>query len=138
MAHTHESKLSESGSVSHLTGVDWIAGLKIRVTTVMDEAHEGTIYSYDISTNTLVLASKRGAAGLALDYRLLKVSFIRDITVLATSDKEETQLTPSPISITAVQARERNALALISQDISRKNLGLAPEAYELFDALKRT
>jgi len=124
---------------ANLAALDWVVGVRVRVTTILDDTIVGTIFSYDPLTSTLALQHS------AQDFRILKVSFLKDVVALsgkkaASSDQPFTNAEPKigPVNLAAIQARERDVHRQESAGLERRGVGVSKEAQEIFDALSRT
>jgi hypothetical protein len=113
----------------------------VRVTTILDDTIVGTIFSYDPLTSTLALQHS------VQDFRILKVSFLKDVVALSSkkaasqpSDQPFTNAEPrvGPVNLAAIQARERDVHRQESAGLERRGVGVSKEAQEIFDALSRT
>ena len=90
--------------------------------------------------NALVLACppKNGKSG-TFDYRILKVSSIRDVRVLE-SPKNKSDITPQllPVPLSFMEARESKAVKSAAQALARRGVGVTQDAQDLFDGLNKT
>ncbi|ODQ50134.1 hypothetical protein SAICODRAFT_73657 [Saitoella complicata NRRL Y-17804] len=121
-----------------LTNLEWVIGLRMKVTTLIDETIEGTLYAYCPITNTVTLSSSAESTGAA-DYRILKVSFLTNIQVLETPT-QSTNFTNAPgpelapVNLQTIDAR-------INKVITKKPSvppGVGREGVEIFEALTKT
>lgn len=151
-------------------GTEWVVGTKVRLTTIIDETYEGTIFSYDSSTNTVSIAQQPTNTSPPFgpsngtftpppitqqpqDYRIIKISFLKEVTVLSrapptptltnssgTSLGPFTSLYPpiNPISLPLVLDREKAAVKAESERYATRGVGVTKEAQDVFDALNRT
>ena len=107
--------------------------ISVKVTTLLDTTITGTIYAYDPITSSLTLITSTSPNGTH-DVRILKVSFLRDVAVLATAPK--TTFSDATPKISRVNAgRVVAAAAAREQKIGK---GVSKEGQDIFDALSRT
>lgn len=116
--------------------IDWTLGLKVRITTLLDNTITGTVYAFCQTTNTITLiedaqgnadsSSTSSNAGAKQEppkrpnYRIVKTSFVRDVTVLSKSKKPHAQ--PSAASV-AQGTLYKDAFAKAEPPIGRINIG---------------
>ena len=143
--------------------------LRVKVQTLFDDFYEGTVCAYDTVTNTVTICTSSSASsasgtstpnnsavlsGNPADYRILKISFLRDVTVLSTAGPPQQPANSSPqtgkgpfsnaepkiapVNISTVEARERAAVRKEIEKITQKGVDVTQEAQEIFDALSRT
>jgi len=132
------------GAAGNFATLDWVVGLRVRVHTIIDDTYEGTIFSYDPLTSTLALTqSPTHPSSTAQDFRILKISFLKEVTVLGAAPKRSatpfTSAEPKigAVNITALQNREKDAGRNEAERIANKGVGVSREGQEIFDALAR-
>jgi len=92
----NSNNFNASGSSSNLGSLDWVLGIRVRVTNTNDETYEGNIFSYDPTLNLLALAntpanappplsapSASQSAPRGTDFRIVKINTLKDVVVLA-------------------------------------------------------
>ncbi|KAF8455775.1 anticodon-binding domain-containing protein [Kalaharituber pfeilii] len=174
------------GGATGLSGsTDWAVGMKVRLTTIIDDTYEGFIYAYDPSTNTVSIAqqpalssaSSNGTATPPLiasekpvlqDYRIIKISFLKEVTVLARAPPSAPPPPPppttaasgqagtttaitsppgpfgslnppiNPIALPLVLDREKAAVKAEAERFATRGVGVTREAQDVFDSLNRT
>lgn len=113
------------------------------MTTIIDDTVEGTVFAYDPLTNTLsLLTSAAAAGGSGGSVRILKISFLKDVAVLAAAPARPrlpmpfTHAAPpiAPVDLAAVSVRER----VVARMQTSKGVGVSRDAQDIFDALSRT
>lgn len=112
--------------------------------TIIDDTYEGTIFSYDPLTSTLALTQATTHAPPAQDYRILKISFLKDVTVLGSSPRPRgstpfTSAEPriAPVALAGLAGREKDVARGESERVANKGIGVSKEGQEIFDALAR-
>ncbi|KAF8424977.1 anticodon-binding domain-containing protein [Tirmania nivea] len=154
-----------------LTGsTEWVVGTRVRLTTIIDDTYEGTIFAYDSSTNTVSIAQQStntstpsgpsngtstppSTAQQPQDYRIIKISFLKEVTVLSRAGPTPTSTnlpgTPlgpftslyppiNPISLPLILDREKAAVKAESERYATRGVGVTKEAQDVFNALNRT
>ncbi|KAK9457390.1 anticodon-binding domain-containing protein [Dipodascopsis uninucleata] len=161
---------NNSGSSRYNNGpqsTDWTIGLQVKLTTTLDDVVVGNIYSYCTLTNTIVVeeieegseaseSRDESIKNKKKNYRLLKISFIKDVQVIGkssvTSDTSSGSGTSnnsssafakavpsiSPVSIASANQRLNSAIRSANQAIVQEGVGVTKEAQELFNALVKT
>ncbi|RPB10385.1 hypothetical protein P167DRAFT_252154 [Morchella conica CCBAS932] len=135
------------GAGANLSALDWAIGLRVRVLTIIDDTYEGTIYSYDPLTSTLTLAQNptSSAPNSPADYRILKVSFLKDVTVLGNPNKQQRSNTPftnaepkiGPVNLNMLGGKEKDTARSEAARVANIGVGVTAEAQEIYDALSR-
>ncbi|KAI5777635.1 anticodon-binding domain-containing protein [Geopyxis carbonaria] len=128
-----------------LNTLDWVVGIRIRATTILDETIVGQIYAYDPITCTLTILTgpTPGVAG-PQDVRILKVSFLKDVTVIAPAPpgKKPGFSNAEPkiayLNTSFIASRERDATKDEANRQMRVGKGVTKEGQDIFDALSRT
>ncbi|BFZ65087.1 hypothetical protein YB2330_006250 [Saitoella coloradoensis] len=121
-----------------LTNLEWVIGLPMKVTTLLDETTEGTLYAYCPITNTVTLSSSTESTGAA-DYRILKVSFLTNVQVLETPT-QNTSFTNAPgpeLAPVNLQIIDSRIHKLVAKKPSAPP-GVGREGVEIFEALSKT
>ena len=151
---------------------------RVRLTTIIDDTYEGTIFAYDPITHTVSIAQHCSSTASSssptaspngtstppilntsippVDYRIIKISFLKEVTVLARGTPAPPQTSPSvaptspigpfgslrphisPVNLPNVLARENAAVRAQSERFATRGVGVTKEAQEVFDALART
>ncbi|KAL7266075.1 hypothetical protein RUND412_011393 [Rhizina undulata] len=145
---------SYGGGAGNLASLDWVVGLRVRVSTVIDDTYEGTIFSYDPLTNTLALIqtppnpppTPTTLQDGPQDFRILKISFLKDVTVLSQPKNRPSPNQPfshaepkiGPVNLAALMAREREASKAEMAKSATRGVDVTKDAQDIFDALSRT
>lgn len=62
------------------SSLDWLLGVEVKVTTILDDVVTGTVFSYCTMTETMTLMKDAASGSKDLkSFRILKMSFIRSI-----------------------------------------------------------
>jgi len=118
---------------------EWIIGVKVRIKTSLGEDVEGEIFSYDNTTNCLVLIQSSTHSTLKKSYRLLKTSFVKEIQYLGKNEANAQDIENlPPINIAKIKSHEAKAIRLMREEASRIGVGVTEEAQEIFNALAKT
>jgi protein LSM12 len=130
--------------------MDRLLGVKVNVTTILDNSVSGRVYSYCPVTNTLTLIED-GPEVSTPNYRILKLSFIRDISVTDKKSSvalsfgtsgQETFLKAEPrigsVSIRDAVRRETAAVQNAREVRYVKGVGVSQEGQHIFRALYKT
>lgn len=133
---------------------------RVRVNTIIDDTYEGTVFAYDPLTHTVALCHTPANAAVAnngttpaqlADYRILKISFIKDVSVLSGPAKNSSgsggQVTGGPfanvepkiglVTINNVLDREKTTVKQEAERSVTRGVGVTKEAQEIFDGLSR-
>jgi len=118
---------------------EWIIGVKVRIKTSLGEDLEGEIFSYDSTTNCLVLIKTSPHSTVKKSYRILKTTFVKEIHYLGKNEvnQQDFENLP-PINIAKIKSNEAKALRLMREEASRIGVGVTEEAQEIFNALAKT
>lgn len=137
---------------------DWVLGLRVRVTTILDNTITGTVYSFCTVTNTVTIAEDPAVPTPAkkeekqtetgpLNYRIIKVPFIKDAVAIEKPSKKGNQkelvaeifskATPSIgyVSIRNIDKKGSASIKAAREAKETKGINVTPEAQELFDKL---
>jgi hypothetical protein len=119
----------------------------VRVLTIIDDTYEGTVYSYDPLTSTLALAQNptSSAPNSPADYRILKISFLKEVTVLGNPNKQQRSNTPftnaepkiGPVNLNMLGGKEKETAKSEAVRVANIGVGVTAEAQEIYDALSR-
>ncbi|KAJ8103867.1 anticodon-binding domain-containing protein [Lipomyces tetrasporus] len=141
------------------SSIDWVLGLKVKIVTTLDDIIVGRVYAYCTLTNTLTVLEDETPVGAKPDlknYRILKVSFIKDLAVLekdagdASEDDAMTvnsqssgpflKATPriGPVDINSAVQKINSAARAAGQLLAQRGVGVTKDAQDLFDALAKT
>jgi hypothetical protein len=118
----------------NVVDLSWMLGAKVKVSTVIDDVCEASIYAYCPYTNTLTLQDSSSS-----EFRILKINFLKDIEVLE----------PPPSSSQDIQTAYENAvppLGPVTLPSSRgsplaqpaRGVDVTAEAQSIFDAFSKT
>lgn len=136
-------------------------GARVRLTTVLQSAFEGTIFTADPLTNLIAITTtsppptpaSSSQTPLPGDYRVIPISKLQSFQLLALAPDSSASTTTSPsqdagnvdassalkrIDWNALKARER---AAVEKELKKKHSrgpGVGKEAQDIFDALSRT
>lgn len=155
--------LSESRQYSPLSGgqsLAWVVGLRVKVTTTLDDEITGSVYTYCTLSNTLAITEDETPNAQKPDlknFRIVKTSFIKDIAVLGRKEEDKEvadQLAQSngksggpfakvqpligPVQIGGVVQKMNSAARAAGQTLAQKGVGVTREAQDLFDSLAKT
>ncbi|KAK9447261.1 anticodon-binding domain-containing protein [Limtongia smithiae] len=146
---------------------EWVIGLKVRVTTTLDNVIVGRVFAYCGITNSLAVieegedttaaavnaSGRKGSVNASVrSFRIIKTSFIKDIAVLerpvASDDAEpgpasgnafaKAQPAIGPVNLGGVAHKLEVASRAAGQVAASKGVGVSKEAQELFDAVSKT
>ncbi|KAK9317873.1 anticodon-binding domain-containing protein [Lipomyces starkeyi] len=141
------------------SSIDWVLGLKVKIMTTLDDIIVGRVYAYCTLTNTLTVLEDETPLGAKPDvknYRILKVSFIKDIAVLEKMPEDTTEdeaapansrgggpflkATPhiGPVNINSAVQKINSAARAAGQILAQRGVGVTKDAQDLFDALAKT
>ncbi|KAI5789773.1 hypothetical protein DFH27DRAFT_572039 [Peziza echinospora] len=127
-----------SSTVDPNSSNDWAIGTRVRVITTLDDIYEGEIYTYDPVTHTLSLYTSPG------DFRILKLQYIKDVSVLARAvgggggGTGSFPAAVTPVSLQSILERERVSCRAEHERFLTRGVGVSKDAQEVFDALNRT
>jgi len=112
---------------------EWIVGVKVRIKTTLGEELEGEIFSYDTTTNCAVLVQNNVHSTLKKSYRILKTSFIKEISYLGKAEVNEADITQLPaVNISKIRLKEEAVLRSLREEAARIGVGVSEEAQENF------
>lgn len=146
--------------------IDWVLGLKVQITTLLDNTIIGTVYAFCQTTNTIALIEETDGleknvtntekAKLSPNYRIIKTSFVRDITVLSKPKKVASpssasivagtpyrdifsKFSPSisKVNVSVIPAKAYNAVQTELKNRAKIGVGVSKEAQEIFDQLSK-
>ncbi|KAK9369715.1 anticodon-binding domain-containing protein [Lipomyces kononenkoae] len=141
------------------SSIDWVLGLKVKIVTTLDDVIVGRVYAYCTLTNTLTVADDDAPVGGKPDltnYRILKISFIKDLAVLEKKPEDTTEddaalatsrnagpfvkATPhiGPVNINTAIQKVNSAARAAGQVLAQRGVGVTQDAQDLFDALAKT
>ncbi|KAK9474207.1 anticodon-binding domain-containing protein [Dipodascopsis tothii] len=145
---------------NHLpTNLEWLLGVQVKVTTILDDVVVGTVYAYCTITDTLTLMKDvPGNSKELKNFRVLKIAFIRSIVATKPASAAGTPPLPVsgedagdkkgpysraypfvvPVQLSTVAHKENAAVRAASQQAASKGAGVSADAQSLFDALTRT
>jgi hypothetical protein len=154
--------------------IDWTLGVRVKVTTLLDYEIIGTIYSFCQTTNTIALIQESPAASSSSqqpaepsspNYRIIKTSFIKDVTPLDNGKSKRAEASsqsppPSaasvaagtphrdafaraepavgPVQLATIEARARAAVKAERERRAKIGVGVTREAQDLFDLISKT
>ncbi|KAK7207395.1 anticodon-binding domain-containing protein [Myxozyma melibiosi] len=159
----HEQPRQSSPNFGGWQSLDWVVGLKVKITTALDDVIVGSVYTYCSQTNTLALIEDEipnPSKPELKNLRIVKTSFIRDIAVVGrkTEDKAvadqllqqqsngraaggpfaKVQPAIGPVQIEGVVQKMKSATRSAGQSLAQRNVAVTAEAQELFDSLSKT
>lgn len=111
----------------------------MKITTAAPDAAslEGTLYTADALTD-LILLDTSSAASAAAEYRILPISRIHALQVLAAGPGlAETKDQISRVDTAALQRRAEERVRALKEAERNRGKGVTREAQRIFDALKR-
>lgn len=117
--------------------------------TIIDDTYEGTIFSYDPLTSTLALTQASTAP--AHDFRILKISFLKDVTVLggggsgsgapprarSTTPFASAEPRIGVVALAGLVGREKDVARNESDRVASRGIGVSRDGQDIFDALAR-
>jgi len=118
---------------------DWIIGIKVKIKTTLGEEVEGEIFSYDATTNCVVLSTSNAHSTLKKSYRIFKTNYIKEIQYLGKEPPslEELENLPS-VNIARIRSKEAAVLRTLREEAARIGVGVTEEAQDIFNALSKT
>ncbi|KAF8428895.1 anticodon-binding domain-containing protein [Terfezia claveryi] len=100
-------------------GTEWVVGTKVRLTTIIDETYEGTIFAYDSSTNTVSIAQQPTNTSPPLG-------------------PSNGTFTPPPPPNNPKTTASSKSPSSKNERYATRGVGVTKEAQDVFDALNRT
>ncbi|KAF3941609.1 hypothetical protein ABW19_dt0208716 [Dactylella cylindrospora] len=146
---------SPSGPGS-LASTDWIIGTRVKVTTILDDVIEGSIFSYDTTANCVTLITGPAAAASTpppkntpVNIRFLKIPFLKDVVVVAPSKPSQNSTNAKgpfsvaepqikPLSLQSIKNREQATSRAEYEKLMGHGVGVTAEGQEIFNALNKT
>ncbi|CAN6627668.1 hypothetical protein TRVA0_011S01794 [Trichomonascus vanleenenianus] len=153
--------------MSNWSSIDWVIGLKVKVTTILDNVITGKVYAFDAVTNTVTLveepepeATNRlsinpppvspSAVKGGPNYRVVKTSFVKDVAVV-----DKPRAAPKPhgnpkqafaaaepaigyVSVNAAAKRLQESVKVAREAIRTTGVGVSPEGQMVFNAVNKT
>lgn len=130
--------------------IEWIVGLRVKITTLLDNSITGKIYTYDAKSNTVTL-EETALGSKPAGYRIIKTSFIRDVQVLDKPKKtqanepgsrvavvEKTEPVIGYVNTANMAKKEATAIQTAVKIRSTRGVGVSKEAQIIFDAIYKT
>jgi hypothetical protein len=108
----------------------------VKVTTILDDTIQGTIYAYDPLTSTVTLLTSSTPANQH-DIRIVKVSFLKDVCVIGGAGVQGKGFAAAEPRIGRVLAHGNRELE-DAKRAARIGKGVTKEGQDIFDALSRT
>lgn len=167
--------MTTASTTSSSSTIDWTLGARVKVTTLLDHEIIGTIYSLCQTTNTIALIqespaassspSQPAASSASPNYRIIKTSFIKDVTPLDNAKSKRADAssqspppsaasvaagtphrdafaravpTVGPVQIATIEARARAAVKAERERRAKIGVGVTREAQDLFDLISKT
>ncbi|KAL9548947.1 hypothetical protein MBANPS3_005439 [Mucor bainieri] len=129
-----------------------IVGRAIKIKTASNEEVEGLVYTYDRTTNCLVIdysstsntnttTQQQQQAGRNLSFRIIKISHIKEIISLGegtNSNSRKDYLPVSQVQVDRLKSRESEALKGFQSQVSKIGVGVTKEGQDIFNALSKT
>lgn len=126
----------------------------VKITTVapLNQTHEGTVYTADPMSNTVVINTRIPKTGTTSnastqpgDYRMINVSAIQSFQVLSLAPGTEggdgsfatAQPPIGPVDIKRLKERERARIDQLKEAERNRGRGVTKEAQAIFDSFKR-
>ncbi|KAA8902914.1 anticodon-binding domain-containing protein, partial [Sphaerosporella brunnea] len=124
-----------------LSALDWALGLRVKVTTILDDTITGTIYAYDPLTSTVTLLTASTPANQH-DIRIVKISFLKDVSVIGGAPQSKGFSAAEPrigrVGAAPAGKTEAQLVAEEAKRLARIGKGVTKEGQDIFDALSRT
>ncbi|GAN02847.1 conserved hypothetical protein [Mucor ambiguus] len=127
-----------------------IVGRAIKIKTASNEQVEGLVYTYDRTTNCLVIdysstsntnTTTQQQAGRNLSFRIIKISHIKEIVSLGestSSNSKKDYLPVNQVQVDRLKSRESEALKGFQSQVSKIGVGVTKEGQDIFNALSKT
>ncbi|CAK9875107.1 unnamed protein product [Sphagnum jensenii] len=130
-------------------GEDYVVGCRLAIKTTLGDDIEGTVLAYDSSSKIVVLHilsfsllffnwHRKGSSGERRNLRILKVNYVKDVTLLGQSEEEQFELKNPYLDMTSLRNREEAAIRQADAEAERFGVGVTQEAQDIFDALSKT
>ncbi|CCF60280.1 hypothetical protein KAFR_0J02160 [Kazachstania africana CBS 2517] len=127
--------------------LEQVIGFRVKITNVLDEVTEGKIYSFNSSNNTITLQTtpisrKKTQHSNLHDFKIIKCSFIKDLTVLNTEKPSfnlfrKQFIKPSFTNVERIEAMLRDSLNGANKTASNSSK-VSPECQMILSAIKKT
>ncbi|KAK6340533.1 hypothetical protein TWF696_008859 [Orbilia brochopaga] len=137
-----------------LSSIDWVIGTRVKVTTILDDTIEGTIFAYDTIANCVSLLTGPNVTqplpkNTPVNVRILKIPFLKDVVVLVPPKPPQNATTAKgpfsaaepqirPLSIQAIRSREQAASRAEYEKLMGHGVGVTAEGQDIFNALSKT
>ncbi|EPB82099.1 hypothetical protein HMPREF1544_11181 [Mucor circinelloides 1006PhL] len=128
--------------------LDSIVGRAIKIKTASNEEVEGLVYTYDRTTNCIVIdysnstsnANTTAQTGRNLSFRIIKISHIKEIVSLGEgiSSNRKDYLPINQVQVDHLKSRESEALKGFQSQVSKIGVGVTKEGQDIFNALSKT
>lgn len=129
-----------------------IVGRAIKIKTASNEEVEGLVYTYDRTTNCLVIdysstsntnTTAQQQAGRNLSFRIIKISHIKEIVSLgegisSNNSNKKDYLPVNQVQVDRLKSRESEALKGFQSQVSKIGVGVTKEGQDIFNALSKT
>ncbi|RUP45345.1 hypothetical protein BC936DRAFT_148294 [Jimgerdemannia flammicorona] len=144
-------------------GLDWVLGLSVRLKTVAGEEPHNTPLTLALNQHTQCPRKPPTSAHHPKhDFRIFKINFIKEISVVPSSPPPQVPAPAQPASnggdaetpnagpfattvpvvgfvqVERLQAREAQTLKEATQQLARIGVGVTTEGQDIFDALSKT
>ncbi|KAK4519611.1 Sodium- and chloride-dependent GABA transporter 1 [Mucor velutinosus] len=150
----HSNKPCSSNTTSPTSplgkkSLESIVGRPIKIKTASNEQVEGLVYTYDRTTNCLVIDYSNTSntntttqqAGRNLSFRIIKISHIKEIISLGegiSSSNKKDYLPVNQVQVDRLKSRESEALKGFQSQVSKIGVGVTKEGQDIFNALSKT
>jgi len=137
------ANFNNSSSAGNLAALDWALGLRVKLTTILDDQIVGSVFAYDPITSTVSLITSPSPTGPGPhDIRILKVSFLKDVVVTGPAPPglkfSSAEPKISKVNTGTIVARESVAALEEQKRAQRLGKGVSREGQAIFDALSWT
>ncbi|KAL0141886.1 anticodon-binding domain-containing protein [Mucor lusitanicus] len=150
--HSNKPYNNNSNTTSPTSPLESVVGRAIKIKTASNEEVEGLVYTYDRTTNCLVIdysstsntnTTAQQQAGRNLSFRIIKISHIKEIVSLgegisSNNSNKKDYLPVNQVQVDRLKSRESEALKGFQSQVSKIGVGVTKEGQDIFNALSKT